>query len=36
VEELRAEQEEANHDLAKALARAKRIGLRRRLGRLAR
>jgi CHAD domain-containing protein len=36
VAELRAEQEEANHDLAKALARAKRIGLRRRLGRLAR
>jgi CHAD domain-containing protein len=34
--ELRTEQDEANRDLAKALARAKRLGLRRRLGRLAR
>jgi CHAD domain-containing protein len=34
--ELRAEQQTANHDLAKALRRAKRIGLRRRLARITR
>jgi CHAD domain-containing protein len=34
--ELRAEQQTANQDLAKALRRAKRIGLRRRLARIAR
>lgn len=34
--ELRAEQDEANRELAKALTHVKRIGLRRRLGRLAR
>ena len=35
VRELRGEQDEANRDLAKALVHAKRTGLRRRLGRLA-
>jgi CHAD domain-containing protein len=35
VRELRSEQDEANRDLAKALVRAKRTGLRRRLARLA-
>lgn len=36
AQELREEQHEANDDLAKALKHAKRIGLRRRLARLAR
>jgi CHAD domain-containing protein len=36
AQELRAEQDEANRELAKALGHAKRIGLRRRLARLAR
>ncbi len=34
AQELRAEQDEANRDLAKALVHAKRVGLRRRLARL--
>jgi CHAD domain-containing protein len=35
AQELRAEQDEANRELAKALAHAKRVGLRRRLARIA-